>query len=199
MSHSVRRFGVLALGLLLAVGCAQDHATAPIATPAPSAVATPDLLGGTLSTVTNTLGLTSAHPLQRNTPLADDITVSKTIGVAGGTLSIPAAGVTVTVPYGALASNTVITMTARKGSLLAYDFSPHGVVFAKPLVFTQKLSGTSATLLGAPFIKLGYYTDAGLLGDTTALVAQILGGVVNLLNWSFTAPIPHFSGYLLIC
>jgi hypothetical protein len=199
MSQTVRRFGALALGLLLAAGCAQDHATAPTAVQAPSAVTSPDLLGGTLGTVTSTLGLTSANALQRTTPLASDITVTSTIGVAGGTLSIPAAGVTVTIPYGALAQPTVVTMTARKGSLLAYDFGPHGIVFAKPLVFTQKLAGTSATLLGAPFIHLGYYTDSSLLGTTTALVSEILNGVVNVLNWSFTAPIRHFSGYLVIC
>ena len=91
--------------------------------------------------------------LQRTTPLAAPITVSKVIGADGGTLSIPEAGVTVTVPRGALAQTTTITMTARAGSLVAYDFAPHGITFAKPLVFSQQLRGTNASLLSAPFLQ----------------------------------------------
>lgn len=192
MSSLTRRLGTIALGVLL-VACAQDRATAPTAATAPVAAPSPDLLGG----LTSTLGLTKTSGLLRSVPLANDITVSKTIGVAGGTLSIPAAGVTVVVPYGALNQSTVITMTARKGNLVAYDFAPHGITFAKPLVFTQKLAGTNASLLNVTSLKLGYYSDSSLLGGVTALVSDLLGGVANLLDWSFTAPIPHFSGYVV--
>ena len=67
---------------------------------------------------------------------------------------------TVTVPRGALAQTTTITMTARAGTVVAYDFAPHGITFAKPLVFQQQLRGTNASLLTAPLLQLGYYSDA---------------------------------------
>jgi hypothetical protein len=137
--------------------------------------------------------------LQRTSPLAADITVSQTIGSTGGTLSIPAAGVTVVVPYGALSAPTLITMTARKGSLVAYDFAPHGITFAKPLVFTQKLQGTTASLLNSSFLQLGYYSDPSLLTAVGGLVSELLGGNVNLLTWTYTGTIKHFSGYMMGC
>jgi hypothetical protein len=90
-------------------------------------------------------------------------------------------------------------MTARAGSILAYDFEPHGITFAKPLTFSQSLSGTNATLLNVPFLKLGYYSDPNLLGSVFALVSELINGSTNLLSWTFTAPIKHFSGYVVAC
>jgi hypothetical protein len=103
------------------------------------------------------------------------------------------------VPRGALSRTTKITMTARAGTLVAYDFAPHGITFAKPLVFTQQLRGTNASLLSAPLLRLGYYSDPSLLGRTSAVVTDLLGGVVNTLSWSFTSKIPHFSGWVVTC
>jgi hypothetical protein len=215
MNTSIRRFATLALTLAVA-SCSNDRTiapastlTAPSAAPtaapmaapmaAPTAAPSGDLLGGLVGTLTNTLGLTSANGLLRTKPLPVPITVSKTIDSRGGTLSIPAAGVTVVVPRGALSEPTVITMTARAGSLVAYDFAPHGITFAKPLVFNQLLRGTNATILSAPFLKLAYYSDPSLLGATTALVSELITGVGSLLTGTFTAPIKHFSGYLVAC
>lgn len=189
------RLGVLFAGLALVAGCAQEPVTRPAVPLAVEGQPAASVVGTVGSTVT----LISATALQRSTPLASSITVVKTIGQSGGTLSIPAAGVTVVVPAGALSAATKITMTARKGSLVAYDFAPHGITFAKPLVFTQQLSGTRATLANASLLKLGYYPDDSLLGKTTALVSEVIGGLVNLLTWSFSAPIKHFSGYIIIC
>ena len=73
------------------------------------------------------------------------------------------------------------------------------ITFAKPLVFSQQLRGTNASLLSAPFLQLGYYSDASLLTKTGALVSQLLGGTLNTLTWTFSAPIPHFSGYIVTC
>lgn len=194
MSLSLRRVGAMALGLALLAGCSQDRAAGPAGISEPSA-ASHGLLGGLVGAVTAPPLTTT--PLHRTTPLAAAVTVSQLVGPDGGTLAIPAAGVTVTVPAGALDRATTITMTARAGSLLAYDFAPHGITFAKPLTLTQSLAGTSATLLGAPTLRLGYYTDASLLSATTATVTELLGGVVNTLGWSFSAPVRHFSGYLV--
>lgn len=184
----------MAAGLAILAGCASES-TNPLPM-APAAEAQQDLLG-TVGGLANGLQLLSG--LQRTTALAAPITVTKTIGTAGGTLSIPQAGVTVTVPSGALSQNTVITMTARAGKMVAYDFAPHGVTFAKPLVFQQKLAGTSANLLNAGLLQLGYYTDPSLLTAVGGLVSELLGGNVNLLSWTFTSNIKHFSGYMVGC
>ena len=211
MVRAFRRGGLLAVALLLVVPAActdRPSATQPagrapeIAGPADGAPAQDllgGLVGGTVGTLTNTLGLTSANGILRTTPLAYPITVTRTIGRSGGTLSIPAAGVSVVVPAGALDADTQITMTARAGYLLAYDFAPHGVAFNVPLVFNQSLDGTNAGLLSPLGLKLGYYADPSLLGKTTALVSEVVDGLTSLLTRTFTAPIKHFSGYLVIC
>ncbi|MEO5814594.1 MAG: hypothetical protein ABIT20_04865 [Gemmatimonadaceae bacterium] len=199
MKASLRRISLLAASLALFSACSSEPISAPqarIATPttAPSKDLLGGLVGGVVGVVQNLIVMPG---LQRTTPLAANITVTQTVGAAGGTLSIPAAGVTVVVPAGALSSNTVITMTARKGYLVAYDFAPHGIVFAKPLVFTQKLVGTNASLLSVPFIQLGYYSDPNTLTAVGGVVSELLGGTVNLLSWTYTGKINHFSGYMM--
>ena len=198
MSSPIRRIGALALALTLAA-CSADQIAGPTQMKAAPSEPDASLLGGLLGTVTSILNLTTNDAVQRTTPLAAPITVTKQIGYYGGTLSIPEAGVSVVVPRGALTRTTTITMTARAGSLLAYDFSPTGTKFYKPLVFNQSLRGTNVTLLQVPLLRLGYYSDPGLLGELTATVADLLVGVTNLLDWSFNAPINHFSGYIVLC
>jgi hypothetical protein len=193
MKPTLRRLTALAFGVLALVSCGTDQPTA-ISRPEPSVSGAPS--ASLLGTLTSLL---TVDGLQRTTPLAAPITVSQVIGADGGTLAIPQAGVTVVVPKGALAQPTTITMTARAGSLVAYDFAPHGITFAKPLAFSQQLRGTNATLLSAPFLQLGYYSDPSLLTKVGGLVSELLGGTLNTLTWTFTAPIPHFSGYIVTC
>ena len=193
---TARRGAMMLAGLLMLAGCGGESTS-----PTNGAAATSDLLGSTLGTATGTVStvLTSITALQRTTPLAADITVSQTIGSAGGVLAIPAAGITVVVPVGAVASPTLFTMTARKGSSVAYDFAPHGITFAKPLVMTQSLVGTNATLLNYTLLKIGYYADPSQLTSTGGVLSELTSGVVSLLSWSFTANIKHFSGYMIAC
>ena len=192
MRTHLRRLLAVALGALALASCATDHPTGlPRLQQSPPAE--PEALLGTVSSLLQLDGL------QRTKALSAPISVSKSIGVEGGTLAIPEAGVTVVVPRGALSATTKITMTARAGTLVAYDFAPHGITFAKPLVFTQQLRGTNATLLSAPLLGLGYYSDPSMLGKTSAVVSDLLGGVVNTLSWSFTSAIPHFSGWVVTC
>ena len=188
----------MALGLALLSACSSEPTSAPAAPiAAPTSAPNAALLGSVTGLVDKTVSFVAG--VQRNVPLATPITITQTIGSAGGTLSILSAGVTVTVPSGALSTPTVITMTARAGSLVAYDFAPHGITFAKPLVFTQKLAGTNASLLSVPFLKLGYYSDPRLLGQLGGLVSELISGSVNLVSWTFTSNITHFSGYMLSC
>ena len=90
-------------------------------------------------------------------------------------------------------------MTARAGTVLAYDFAPHGTTFAKPLVFTQALAGTNVPAALAPLLTLGYYADPSYLTTLGASVAEFLNGTANLTNGSFTSSISHFSGYMVAC
>ncbi|HEU4723146.1 MAG TPA: hypothetical protein VFS59_17415 [Gemmatimonadaceae bacterium] len=195
MRTHLRRLLAVALGAVALTSCGTDHPTAlpKLQHEVPAAPAEPQQLLGSLTPLLELDGL------QRTKALAAPITVSRSIGAEGGTLAIPEAGVTVVVPRGALATTTKITMTARAGTLVAYDFAPHGITFAKPLVFTQSLRGTNASLLTAPSLRLGYYADPSLLGTTSAVVSDLLGGVVNTLSWSFTSTIPHFSGWVVTC
>ena len=192
MRTHLRRLLAVALGAVALTSCGTDHPTA-LPRLQHEAPAEPQALLGSLTSLLELDGL------QRTKALAAPITVTKSIGAEGGTLAIPEAGVTVVVPRGALATTTKITMTARAGTLVAYDFAPHGITFAKPLVFTQQLRGTNASLLNASLLRLGYYADPSLLGTTSAVVSDLLGGVVNTLSWSFTSTIPHFSGWVVTC
>ncbi len=197
MRNSVR-LGTLAVALLSLSACTSDRSAVPTAAPlAATNGASADLLSAATGTVSNTLTLVTG--LQRSKALSSPVAVSATIGSNGGTLAIPGAGVTVVVPKGALSGNVSITMTARAGSLVAYDFAPHGITFAKPLEFTQSLAGTNASLLTANLLSLGYYSDTSLLGTSTGLVSELIGGSVNLLNWTFKSSIRHFSGYMIAC
>ena len=191
MPTHLRRIACIALGALAIASCSEHPTALPQLQSAPEQPAS-SLLGAVTS-------LVDVDGLQRTKALSKPITVSKSIGAAGGTLAIPEAGVTVIIPRGALAATTKITMTARAGTLVAYDFAPHGITFAKPLVFSQQLRGTNASLLSAPLLKLGYYEDASLLTRTGGVVSQLLGGVVNTFSWTFTSTIPHFSGYMVTC
>ena len=191
MPTHFRRLAVIALGALTLASCGEPPTAIPPLQPAREQPAS-SLLG----TVTSLVGM---NGLQRTKALPKAITVSKSIGAEGGTLEIPEAGVTVTIPRGALAAKTKITMTARAGTLVAYDFAPHGITFAKPLVFSQKLRGTNASLLSASLLRLGYYEDPSLLSRAGGVVTQLLGGVVDTLSWTFTSTIPHFSGYMVTC
>jgi hypothetical protein len=191
---SLRRAGAIALAFAL-VSCSSDQVAAPQHSTASAANVSTNLIGD----LTAALHLTSAKVIRRTSPLPQPITVTKTIGWDGGTLSIPEAGVIVTVPRGALSAATVISMTARAGAPVAYDFAPHGIVFNQPLTFTQSLGGTDVGLLELPSLQLAYYGTPSVVGDVTALVSELINGVLRTADWSFSAPIKHFSGYILTC
>src|SRR5687767_1532962 len=108
---------VLALSAIGIAGCTTDLSTAPKFHGDPSTGLVTDLV--------------KKNVLERKTPLSEDITVTATIDEKGGSLSIPAAGFHLTVPQGAVKSKTKFTVTAIKGSLVAYEFGPHGIRFAK--------------------------------------------------------------------
>lgn len=170
--------------------CSAEHLQAPTSHLRPDESASQAKLG-----VIKKKTLALATGVSRTTPLADHVTVSATISAMGGTLSIPAAGMTLTIQPGSLAQTTTISVTARKGSLIAYDFKPHGIVFGKPLLFNQELKGTNVNPLTALNLTLGYYADPNLLTVAGGTISESIGGSVSL--GSFRSTISHFSGYMV--
>ena len=69
------------------------------------------------------------------------VRVSSTIGPAGGTISIPATGLTMSFPAGSVTTPVTITITADE-EYVAYKMEPSGTVFLKDVTVTQSLSAT---------------------------------------------------------
>jgi hypothetical protein len=134
-------------------------------------------------------------PLQRTTPLPSAQSASARIGVLGGYLSLPDAGLTVIVPPFSVVTPVTITVTALAGSDVAYEFSPHGLAFLAPVVATQSLRNTDARA-GGPIdpltLYVGYFPDSSQITSVT----DLLNVRVDLLGQTSTALLPHFSGYV---
>jgi hypothetical protein len=172
--------------------CSDMGVTAPAAPVAP-AQSSSNLLG-----LGGLLGLQQIAPITRNTPLAQDVSWSFTVGSGGATSSNSAVGLTIHVPYGAVSSPTTITVTALQGNLVAYSFAPHGLQFARRVTLTQKLHGTSVANQLLPMLSGAYFaSDEPLLSGGLALVSEVLSGLLNPLLKQFSFPIEHFSGYLV--
>lgn len=144
--------------------------------------------------------------LLRDDALRGPITVTKVISRSGGTVNISATGFQLRVPAGAFdADQMTISVTALAGSVVAYTFEPHGVVFNKPLTFIQHLGHTRLKGKPAPgllsHLEGAYFPDVGLVDPTTgaAVVTEMLPTSVQP-TWTdnvLTFPIHHFSGYLI--
>ena len=200
--RSLSRFGARLLSVFLLAGCARDAAT-PLE-PDSNTTNTSDI-SSTSSTEqfqqsASILGLLPVRGVTRLVPLQQNISVSAVIGQDGGTISIPAAGLTLVVPPGAVTSSTKFTATALAGRLAAYEFEPRGTKFPVPLQFSQDL--TKLSLLGivtAPVLDGAYFTDTSKLNQVLgrAAVSEILPATVDLLRLQVGFPINHFSGYLV--
>jgi hypothetical protein len=187
--RSFTTFAVAAAATFTAFGCSNESPAGPKSVSAPTTEASSSLLGGLLGGSTTATTIT---PLLRTTPLASNITVTKTIGVLGGTIAIPGAGVSIVVPPLAVSKNTNFSVTARAGSNVAYDFAPSGLKFLTPLVMTQNLTNTNASSLLNLSLSLGYYPDPSRITSVT----ELLGVKVDLLKITAVATISHFSGYI---
>lgn len=203
MFHHARKplLLVLAAGAVFACGTPER----PLAPISPESRPTPTLgrinATDSLMMLTNILYSDTAIILQRTTPLAADISTTAVIGRTGGELSIPLAGVKISFPPGALTQSTTITMTALKGSNVAYDFQPHGTVFLQPVKVTQDITGTGAsgvlTLLTG--MHGGYFDTALDPAKQQGLVQETQLGYFDSNKTTVKFYIGHFSGYLLSC
>lgn len=200
------------------VACRGERVAAPASAPLATAptVRSGDLLGsltGTLTgavggvltaTVTTVTSITAALPVvNRLTPLSKDVTWSFVAGPNGATSRNSATGLTVVIPQGALAANTTITVKALAGSVVAYEFQPHGITFAKPVTLRQDLSLTNvAAILGLTPMAGAYYNTSTLpLDPSTGMVTvnELEPTTVDLLHLAVSFKIGHFSGYVVAC
>ena len=220
-----------ATGLLIAIalvyGCGSDAATAPSG---PSrlraSLATQEPFGHGGSGLTESsnaaLGANNepVHPadtalinpgidtvlvLKRPFYLPYDVSVSADIGTQGGEINIKEAGGKIDFPPGALRERTHITMTAKAGWNVAYEFEPHGISFDKPVKVQQDLKYTLADGgKNAKNLTAGYYSKDlnGSFLDPWKFFAR----VSELRHVDVDHPanprvakfyVYHFSGYLM--
>jgi hypothetical protein len=193
-----------ALGVLLALGAA--YACHSDSTLAPSASS-----GSSLSAGTAQSGRRDVDPatvtvvaLRRNFNLPVDVSASAVIGPHGGEIDLWASGARIVFPAGALSAPTRITMTAKAGWNVAYEFSPHGIVFNMPVTVQQDLNWTSFASGNDGMVRAGYYPDslsAALVGPSLSIarVSELRRADLDRpLNPNIaTFDIFHFSGYIL--
>jgi hypothetical protein len=187
----------LTLGLMLfgvlALGACSEAPTSPDGR-APAAEGLLGDLGGPLGGL---LGVPQeVTVLKRSTPLPNEERVAQTIGSSGGTIYLPRAGLTITIPRDALSANTTITVTAPAGNLMGYHFEPHGLAFARPVTLKQSLSQAELGVLGRLLSKP---TGAYFLGELRPTVSalELLPLDLNALLGYTTFEIEHFSGYVI--
>jgi hypothetical protein len=203
--HSLKLFALLLGVTTLTTSACSPDAASPVA-PAPHA--------SLLTSLTSTVGglvkaiLTPVPGVSRNQPLAQDVSVTQSIGPAGGTIALPGAGTTIVFAPGAVTKATAITATANAGSLITYSFAPHGITFKAPVTLTVDVTNTNIAQHPelAPTLGGGYMPN-GLLdldGLGNALISELIpataqttgtGTATTVTSASFT--IPHFSGYIL--
>jgi hypothetical protein len=139
------------------------------------------------------------HPIRRQQPIAREVSWSFDVDARGTSVRHPGTGLTITVPAGAVAGPTHITVFALRGAPLAYRFEPHGLQFAQPIQLTQSLHGL---LLGAsrpiPRLFAGYFADDTLAVDAAsgnAPVMEILPVQIDVRAHTAVLSVRHFSGY----
>jgi len=202
-------FGMMLVMTSLGTACSDTSPTAPSAITTKGPVAEQALLGGLVGALTNTLTNLLVPPVKRLTPLANDVSWSFTVGPAGGVSRRDDVGLLIAVPLGALSSTKTITVTALKGSPVAYKFEPHGLVFNKKVVLTQDLRGTSAGgllsgltsliggLLGSSLQGAYFSTDRLEMSGDLAKVNELIPALLSTLTNTASFGIQHFSGYIL--
>jgi hypothetical protein len=135
-----------------------------------------------------------------------DQSVSALIGPEGGTLSLPGADFSMTIPAGALTSPTTISVVARAGKYVVYDMFPHGLKFRLPVTAVQGLSATA----GYGTSKLSAVRTAYLSAGNERISAKGFASAVELpasTTYLYGAAqiaethewiLNHFSRYILV-
>ena len=149
-------------------------------------------------------GTTTATPVAagvlRRTSAAVEVD-SAVIGSKGGVLELRGSGLKIVVPKGAVSQPTRFSVRTVPGSLVAYEFQPHGVQFAEPLEFEQDLSKTEWGKLDARTVALegAYFADVAQVNaaEGTAMVSEFLPIDLDVKKHKVRMNIWHFSGYMM--
>lgn len=184
---ATRRFvSVLAIALAAVVltSCADDHAppTAPVAPIAPDPSLIGDVLGGVTGTVGDLakgLGLVTCNV--RTTE-----TASQVIGPNGGVLRVGRHQLYV--PPRALKQHVRISAVAPKGQYVQIHFEPQGLQFERKTALT--MSYADCSLLSPLRLKIVYVND-------NLEILEVLPTLTSVLTRTATAPVDHFSRYML--
>jgi hypothetical protein len=131
------------------------------------------------------------------------VRVSKTIDVSGGTISIPATGLTILFPAGAVVAPTTIRITADE-KYVAYKMEPEGTQFLKDVIVTQSLSTTEfgGRPLRSPLFAAYIANDRVQLSGNVPVTElepshTIFSSVNSLIPVAHVWIIRHFSRYML--
>jgi hypothetical protein len=182
-----RRFATLfaiALTAVMLTSCADDHAppTAPATAVAPNASLLGDVVGGVTGTVgdlADGLGLVSCNVKQT-------YSASQVIGPNGGVLKIGPHQLYV--PPKALKQNVRISAVAPQGKYVQIKFEPQDLKFQRKTALT--MSYAECSLLSPLKLKIVY-------ADDNLEILEVLPTVVSVLTRTATAPVDHFSRYML--
>jgi hypothetical protein len=135
--------------------------------------------------------------------LRNPVQVSKTIGPSGGTISIPATGLTVSFPAGAVAAPITITITADE-KYVAYKMAPAGTMFLQDVTVTQSLSTTEfagrplrSPLFAAYIANDGVQLSGNVPVDELEPSQTIFSALNPLIPVAHVWIIRHFSRYML--
>jgi hypothetical protein len=129
--------------------------------------------------------------------------VSQTIGVLGGTITIPETGLTISFPAGAVAAPITITITPD-ADYVAYKMEPAGTQFLAPVIVIQSIPHTE--LDGRQLTKplfAAYIADDKLSLSGNVPVSElepaqtIFSPLSPLIPQSYVWIIRHFSRYML--
>ncbi len=94
---------------------------------------------------------------------------------------------TVTIPAGALATDTMITVQVKENmGIVGCELLPHGITFATPVKLTISLTGTDYTGIGP--VTIFWY-------DTAQKGWVDVGGTFELPTFELSTQLSHFSTY----
>ena len=118
---------------------------------------------------------------------------TQTIDAAGGTLTSADGGIDLTIPAGALATPTTVSIqpisnTAPNGLATAYRLTPEGTTFSQPVTITFHLPASQAAALDSTFVVSQH--DDGLWYSQPQQARDATANTVSV-------PATHFSDWTL--
>jgi hypothetical protein len=205
----MQQFIVVAVLILAVIGCQTANPVDPLSGSETAAMkpqsAPSEAISLPVNTVENLNFITLPRPLLWP-PSASARTASATICAAnGGTVNLRysylgplilpvTVKATLTVPPGAIAQNTTITMTMDQSRVLVY-FGPDGLVFKQPALLNVTVSGLTLSNLLFGQQANYYWYDPNKQVWVQMPAQSIVSDLLHLTFVAQSAQVPHFSRY----